>query len=97
MHWDGRYYAPLMQILGRPVAACVTRGLDHAGRIYPTCASKCSKSGKPDFGWSIVFRKKFFRTMMDCRVKPGNDGFWAQNAPAGAWFTPGREALRPVA
>src|SRR5262249_48005195 len=32
---------------------CVTRGLGHAARIYRTCASKCSKSGKPGFegGW----------------------------------------------
>jgi len=30
---------------GAALSACVTRGLDHAGRIYPTCASNCSKSG----------------------------------------------------
>ncbi len=39
----------------------VTRGLDHASRIYPTCAPKTTKSGKPDFGWSIIVRKKLLR------------------------------------
>ena len=28
----------------------VTRGLDHASRIYPTCKSQVPKSGEPDFG-----------------------------------------------
>src|SRR6516225_8009698 len=41
----------------------VTRGLDHASRIYPTCAPRRPKSGKPDFEWSI-----FFARTMDCRV-----------------------------
>jgi hypothetical protein len=52
----------------------VTRGLDHASRIHPTCAPKRPKSDKPDFGWSIFLRKNAFAKKMDCRVKPGNDG-----------------------
>jgi hypothetical protein len=35
---------------------------------------KRPKSGKPDFGWSIILRKKLSAKKMDCRVKPGNDG-----------------------
>jgi hypothetical protein len=35
---------------------------------------KCPKSGKPDFGRSIILRKKLSAKKMDCRVKPGNDG-----------------------
>src|SRR5262245_13214083 len=35
------------------------RGLDHTSRIYPTCALKFPNSGKPEFGWSIIFGKNF--------------------------------------
>src|SRR4030095_13471586 len=47
----------------------VTRGLDHASRVYPACSLKTPKSSKPEFG-GPSFREKG----MDCRVKPGNDG-----------------------
>ena len=35
---------------------------------------KCPNSGRLELGWSINLRKKFFAKLMDCRVKPGNDG-----------------------
>ena len=54
--------------MNTPTPVIVTRGLDHVSRIHPTYALKVPNSGKPEFGWSIFFRKK-----MDCRVKPGND------------------------
>src|SRR5262245_40059242 len=64
--------------------ARVTRGLDHASRIYPTCALKCPKSGKPDFGWSIFFERRFREEdglpghkpvyARFQRAMPGNDG-----------------------
>jgi hypothetical protein len=69
------------EIRGRRIAAfitCVTRGLDHASRIYPTCALNAPKLGKPDFGWSIALRKKLFAKEMDGRVKPGHDGLRRQ-------------------
>ena len=34
---------------------------------------KRPKSGRPDFGWSIILGKNIFPKRMDCRVKPGND------------------------
>jgi len=42
--------------------ASVTRGLDHASRIYPTCALTLPKSGKPDFGWSIFFARSIYES-----------------------------------
>ena len=42
--------------------ASVTRGLDHASRIYPTCALTLPKSGKPDFGWSIFFASSIYES-----------------------------------
>jgi hypothetical protein len=61
----------------------VTRGLDHASRIYPTCALKALELGYTEFGWSILFVRTLCEGM-DCRVTsaftrvfrramPGND------------------------
>jgi hypothetical protein len=47
MHSGIRSYAP------------VTRGLDHASRIYPTCASKMREIGYTRLRWSIFFVKAF--------------------------------------
>ena len=56
---------------------------------------KRPKSGKPDFGWSIILRKNFFAKRMDCRgisaftrvfrrAMPGNDGAsGTASSPAG--------------
>ena len=50
-------------------------GLDHANRVYSTCALKL-----PELGYTRVrvvhLLRKVFRRQMDCRssqVKPGND------------------------
>ena len=58
---------------GAMQAEAVTRGLDHASRIYPTCAFQVPKSGKPDFGAVHHSLQDSFAKRMDCRVKPGND------------------------
>jgi len=52
----------------------VTRGLDHASRIHPTCRFQVPKSGEPDFGAVHPLRKTRFAKKMDCRLKAGNDG-----------------------
>src|SRR5262245_53078008 len=58
----------------------VTRGIDHTSRIYPTCALKFPNSGKPEFGWSIIFAKKMDGrgisafTRVFWRAMPGYDG-----------------------
>ena len=48
---------------GRPVPLYVARGLEHASRIRPACASKMLESGKPDFAWSIPFARGFAKMM----------------------------------
>src|SRR5262249_16124929 len=48
-------------LIQHSASTCVTRGLDHASRVYPTCALKRPKSGRPDFEWSIILRKDFLR------------------------------------
>jgi hypothetical protein len=39
----------------------VTRGLDHASRIYPTCASKMPEIGSTRFRVVHLLRKNFLR------------------------------------
>jgi hypothetical protein len=51
----------------------VTRGLDHASRIYPTCAFEVPKSGKPDFGAVHRSSQTALANKMDCRLEAGND------------------------
>jgi hypothetical protein len=60
---------------------------------------KCPKSGKPDFGWSIVLRKMICAKGMDCRVKPGNDGTGkaARFAQAGEYWSVSRAQREPKA
>jgi hypothetical protein len=67
----------------------VTRGLDHASRIYPTCVFEVPKSGEPDFGAIHLFCAIAFRSSvdsyskeMDARVKPAHDNFMHLSAPA---------------
>jgi hypothetical protein len=52
----------------------VTRGLDHASRIYPTCVFEVPKSGEPDFGAvHPCFAITSYSKAMDARVKPAHD------------------------
>ena len=50
----------------------VTRGLDHASRIYPTCALKHRNRVNPISDGPSASQERFAKKM-DCRVKPGND------------------------
>src|SRR5438128_1429794 len=45
----GRVTRASPTLRARPANWHVTRGLDHASRIYPTCAGKCPNSVKPEF------------------------------------------------
>src|SRR5262249_32838417 len=62
-----------------PGTHIVTRGLDHASRIYPTCALKFPNSGKPEFGWSIFFARRMDGRVISAftrvfrRAMPGHD------------------------
>jgi hypothetical protein len=56
----------------------VTRGLDHASQIYPTCAIEVPELGFTQVRVVHPFRKILLAKKMDCRVKsvkPGNDIF----------------------
>ena len=74
----GRVTRASPTLRARPANWHVTRGLDHASRIYPPCAGKCRHSGKPEFGWSIILRNDDGRGFAQAVRLPGQS--WCRRA-----------------